>query len=71
MFIGATLCERARLAVSDAESLATWLSVHSVETPEAVLRNASFVRGEIAKARAALDRAEASLPKAEAVRNVA
>jgi len=71
MFIGATLCERARLAVSDADSLATWLSVHSVETPEAVLRNASFVRSEIAKARAALDRAEAALPKPKTVRDAA
>ena len=71
MFVGATLCERARLAVSDAESLAVWLSVHREQTPEAVIRNASFVRGEIAKARAALDRAEAMLPKPEAVRDVA
>lgn len=67
---GFYVCHHAREVVSRAKDLAASMRTTSIECPEAIVRNASFIREQIEQAREALAAAEAKLPGPKEIENV-
>lgn len=71
MFYGFNICTDARTALSKLKDFKGAVQSASVACPDAVTRNAPFLRAQIELMREEIAAVEAKLPKPEAVRNAA
>lgn len=62
MMYGHDICEGARTTLSRAQSFASSIRVASIECPEAIERNARFLRDQIYEIQEQLAAVEAKLP---------
>ena len=70
MLYGFSICQDARSAVTAAANLASTVRSASIESPEALVRNASYLREQVEAVRECLAAVEAKRPRPGGVRDV-